>query len=349
MAYTTIDLPTDYFNTVIYTGSGSSQDLTVGFQPDFVWIKTRTGNAHEHKLTDVIRGVTKGLASDGAGAEFTDSQGVTAFNTNGFTIGTDSYYNTNTNTYVSWNWLAGGSASSNSDGSITSSVSANTTAGFSIVSYTGSGSNATVGHGLGAVPKMIFFKDRETSVDWGIYAEPNGNTKEMYLSTNDGAGTNTGAFNSTTPTSSVFTIGTSSRYNPSSKGVIAYCFANVKGYTKIGSYTGNGSLNGTFAYTGFSPAWVMIKGTNTNDWIIFDNKRNGTYGLSNNPRAQHIFANLSNVGASADNYNKVDFVSNGIKIREDNGTINSSGQAYIYMAFAEAPFVSSGGIPTTAR
>ena len=343
MAYTTIDKPTDYFNTVLYTGTGSSQNLTVGFQPDLVWIKTRTGNAHEHKLTDVIRGVGKGLASDGAGAEFTDSQGVTAFNTNGFTIGTDSYYNTNTNTYVSWNWLGGGSASSNSDGSITSSVSANTTAGFSIVSYTGTGSNATVGHGLGAVPKMIWFKDRETSVDWGVYAEPNGNTKEMYLSTDDGAGTNSGAFNSTTPTSSVFTIGTSSRYNPSSKGVIAYCFADVKGYLKIGSYTGNQDTNNApFIYTGFKPAMIIVKNTTGNNWGIFDNKRSPHNVVTDLLLPNSAAANDGNTNP------RIDMLSNGFKPRTNDGLENPSAEV-IYMAFAEAPFVSSGGIPTTAR
>ena len=235
--------------------------------------------------------------------------------------------------------------SSNFSGSIQSTVSASTTAGFSIVSYTGTGSNATVGHGLGAVPKMIFFKDRETAVDWGVYAEPIGNTKEMYLSTNDAAGTNSGAFNNTTPTSSVFTIGTSSRYNPSSKGVIAYCFADVKGYLKIGSYKGNQNNDGTFIYTGFKPAFFIGKEIISSNWYVKDNKRLASF----NPANGHLYPNRDNV---EEDYADFDFLSNGIKIRHNGTDVNESGVTYIYLAFAENPFVgndSGTAVPVTAR
>ena len=341
MAYTTIDKPTDYFETLLYTGTGSSNTITgLDFAPNWVWIKPRN-DARGHSLIDSVRGVSKWVGSNENLAELTVAQGVTSFNSNGFTVGTSNDFNKASNTHVAWNWKAGGSASSNSDGSITSSVSASTTAGFSIVSYTGTGSNATVGHGLGAVPKMIFFKDRETSVDWGVYAEPIGNTKEMYLSTTDAAATNSGAFNNTTPTSSVFTIGTSSRYNPSSKGVIAYCFAEVKGYSKIGLYTGTGSVR-TYIHTGFKPAWVIRKRTDSaNNWGMNDNKRNPF-----NIAEELLTADTTNAASDGTG---IDMLSNGFRVMTNSSLHNTSGGTYLYMAFAESPFVTSKGIPTTAR
>ena len=345
MAYSSIAKPTDHFNTVLHTGNGGTQSITgVGFQPDWVWIKRRNGS-ESHALFDVIRAVTKQLASNSGDAEETVATSLTSFDSDGFSLGSYSRVNASSDTYASWNWKAGGSASSNSDGSITSTVSANTTAGFSIVSYTGTGSVATVGHGLGAVPKMIFFKDRETAVDWGVYAEPIGNTKEMYLSTDDAAGTNSGAFNSTTPTSSVFTIGTSSRYNPSSKGVIAYCFADVKGYLKIGSYKGNQNNDGTFIYTGFKPAFFIGKEIISSNWYVKDNKRLASF----NPANGHLYPNRDNV---EEDYADFDFLSNGIKIRHNGTDVNESGVTYIYLAFAENPFVgndSGTAVPVTAR
>ena len=345
MAYSSIAKPTDHFNTVLHTGNGGTQSITgVGFQPDWVWIKRRNG-AESHALFDVIRAVTKQLASNSGDAEETVATSLTSFDSDGFSLGSYSRVNASSDTYASWNWKAGGSASSNSDGSITSTVSANTTAGFSIVSYTGTGSVATVGHGLGAVPKMIFFKDRETSVDWGVYAEPIGNTKEMYLSTTDAAATNSGAFNNTTPTSSVFTIGTSSRYNPSSKGVIAYCFADVKGYLKIGSYKGNQNNDGTFIYTGFKPAFFIGKEIISSNWYVKDNKRLASF----NPANGHLYPNRDNV---EEDYADFDFLSNGIKIRHNGTDVNESGVTYIYLAFAENPFVgndSGTAVPVTAR
>jgi len=347
MAYSSITKPTDYFNTVLYTGNGSVTTHTgVGFQPDMVWIKERNGT-NNHEINDAVRGANYQIYPNLTNAQTNAGGHLTAFASDGFTLGTDGAVNTNTNTYVSWNWKANGTGSSNSDGSVTSTVSANTTAGFSVVVYTGTGSNATVGHGLGAVPKMIFFKDRETAVDWGVYAEPNGNTKEMYLSTTDAAGTNTGAFNSTTPTSSVFTIGTSSRYNPSSKSVVAYCFVEKKGYSKINSYTGNGSTAGPFVYTGFKPAWILSKRTDNSsggEWCVLDNKRD-TFNAAD----AKLEANNSDAEETDEMY---DILSNGFKITRGDGNINASGGTYLYMAFAENPFVgndSGTAVPVVAR
>ena len=346
MSYTNgLDKPEDYFNTVLWTGTGSTQSVTgVGFQPDWVWLKSRNASA-DHGLWDNVRGVQKLLSSNQPDAESTTS-GLTSFDSDGFTLGSaNSNFNFSGRTMVGWNWLASNTTASNTDGSITSTVSANTTSGFSIVKYTGTGSNATVGHLLGAVPKIIFFKDRETSVDWGVYAEAIGNGNELYLSTSDSAGANSGAFNSTSPTSSVFTIGTSSRYNPSSKGVIAYCFAEKKGFSKFGSYTGNGSTDGTFIYTGFKPAFFMLKNTDAaENWTIRDTKR-----TPYNVGTVDIFPNLSNAETTSGGGNFYDILSNGVKLRGADARQNQSGQNYIYMAFAENPFTTSTGIPTTAR
>ena len=349
MAYTAINKPTDHFETKLHNGTGSSKTLAYDFEVDFFWTKKRN-DGYGAYIYDSVRGNNKRLQVSQTNAEGTTGNTISFGNSSGVTIGSDSgNYGVNQTqtdggsaaTYVGWGWLAGGSASSNSDGSITSSVSANTTAGFSIVSYTGTGSNATVGHGLGAVPKMIFFKDRETSVDWGVYAEPIGNTKEMYLSTNDAAGTNSGAFNNTTPTSSVFTIGTSSRYNPSSKGVIAYCFAEVKGYSKIGLYTGTGSVR-TYIHTGFKPAWVIRKRTDSaNNWGMNDNKRNPF-----NIAEELLTADTTNAASDGTG---IDMLSNGFRVMTNSSLHNTSGGTYLYMAFAESPFVTSKGIPTTAR
>jgi hypothetical protein len=344
MAYTTINKSSDYFNTKLYTGNGSTQSITgVGFQPDWTWIKSRT-TTNSHALYDAVRGATKTLRSNTSGAEATSSQSLTSFDSDGFSVGSDGQENGSGRNYASWNWKANGAGSSNTDGSITSTVSANTTSGFSIVSYTGTGSVATVGHGLGAVPKMIFFKDRETSVDWGVYAEAIGNGNELYLSTTDSSGANSNAFNSTSPTSSVFTIGTSSRYNPSSKSVIAYCFAEKTGYSKFGSYIGNGDSDGSFIYTGFRPAWIMIKKTSSaGSWIIQDNKRD-----VDNPALIRLFPDTTDTDTSSTSYSK-DFLSNGFKIRNTNGNENTSGATYIYMAFAAAPLVGTNNIPANAR
>tara|TARA_A100001391_G_scaffold194950_1_gene171763 strand:+ start:816 stop:1856 length:1041 start_codon:yes stop_codon:yes gene_type:complete len=346
MAYSLITKPGLHFNTVLYTGTGSSNSVTgVGFQPDWVWLKKRNSTGNNF-LTDVVRGVTKTIYSDANSAEATQSQGLTAFGTDGFTVGTNSNINGSSNTNVAWNWKAGGTGSSNSDGSITSTVSVNTTAGFSIVSYTGTGSNATFGHGLGVAPKMVIIKDRSASKDWAVYHESLGNTKYLELNTTDGQGTASNAWNNTSPTSSVVSIGSRDTLNTSSNNYIAYCFAEKKGYSKFDSYRGNQNTNGSFIYTGFKPAWVMIKKQSSGTgrgWFIFDSKRDG-YNVDNNA----LEADTNVAEATND---RIDLLSNGFKLRTTELILNESGVDYIYMAFAENPLVANvgQGVPATAR
>jgi len=351
MAYTTIDKPTDYFNTKLYTGNGNTtQSITeVGFQPDWVWLKNRDSTDY-HRLVDIVRGATKTVYSNDSQVEVTnDSNGyIASFDTDGLTVNKASGNGTNTsgNKYVSWNWKAGGSASSNSNGSITSSVSANTTAGFSIVSYTGTGSNSTVGHGLGAVPRMIIVKRRDGSDSWVVQHGSLGSGKALNLDSTGAVQTYDPYWNGTEPTSSVFSIGNDGRTNGSSETYIAYCFAEKKGYSKFSSYVGNGNSDGTFVYLGFKPAWIMIKNTGGDNWVMFDNKREGY-----NPDNDFLQPNTSNSEATESGA-KIDLLSNGFKLRGSGGGIgqtNNSGSTFIYMAFAENPFVTSTGIPTTAR
>tara|TARA_B100001939_G_scaffold346513_1_gene365465 strand:+ start:1389 stop:2417 length:1029 start_codon:yes stop_codon:yes gene_type:complete len=342
MAYTTIDLPTDYFNTVTWTGDGSSsRNITgVGFQPDWVWVKCRNA-AVSHAVYDSVRGASKLINTNTTSAEGTNPA-VNAFISDGFTVNSDSYVNLSSNTYVGWNWLAGGTASSNTDGSITSSVSANTTAGFSIVSYTGTSSTATVGHGLGVTPSMIIVKNRSAAQNWIVYHQAIGNTGALYLNASNATDTASGWFNNTSPTSSVFTVGTYDAINGSSHNLIAYCFAEKKGFSKFGSYVGNGSTP-NFIYTGFKPAMVIFKSTGADNWCIMDNKRD-----SFNVMDKRLFPHLSNAESTGVS-NVVDFVSNGFCLRTSDSSFNLNGQSFIYLSFAENPFVTSTGIPTTAR
>ena len=345
MAYTTIDKPTDYFNTKLYTGNGSTQSITgVGFAPDWVWIRDRD-QAYSHNLYDTVRGANKILFSDTTAQEDTSTTNrLTSFNSDGFTLGSGNAVNKNTHSHVSWNWLGANGTASNSDGSITSTVSANTTAGFSIVSYTGTGSASTVGHGLSSTPQVYIIKNRTNARNWQSYHEPLGNQAYLRLNTTGSASTGASIWNNTSPTSSVFSIGTSSfnAVNSSGDNYIAYCFAEKKGFSKFGSYTGNGNADGTFVYTGFKPAWFLVKNTSiSRDWQIFDNKRLG-YNVDNN----YLFANLSDAEGTAD---RVDLLSSGVKWRTSANTYNASGNNYIFMAFAENPFVTSSGVPSCAR
>ena len=341
MAYTTIDKPTDYFNTVLYTGNNSTQSITgVGFQPDWVWLKSRS-DAGEHTLYDSVRGATKRLDSADNGAEDTVTNGLTSFDSDGFSLGAGGNENS-ASSLVSWNWLASNTTASNTDGSITSTVSANTTAGFSIVSWTGTGSAATIGHGLGVQPQIVFVKNRTDTASWNIYTVVGGGGKGLFLNENNAFDSDTSYFNNGTASTTTFPVGTANTANGSSDNMIAYCFANVKGYSKIGSYTGNGNADGPFIYTGFKPAWFLIKKTSANeDWELFDNKRLG-YNVDNN----NVVPNTTSAEATTD---RLDIVSNGIKFRTSSGSANSSGATYLYVAFAESPFVTSTGIPTTAR
>ena len=467
MAYSSITKPKDYFSTVTYSGNATARDITTELtSTDLVWIKRRDGTAN-HRLTDVVRGATNMLSCNNNNATQTHAQTVTAFGTDTFTLGTDAGgydVNTNSQTYVSWNWSAGGASpavtyavkvvsdsgnkyrfddfgtsavtldlqeggtytfdqsdssnsghplrfsttsdgthgggseyttnvtttgtpgssgaqtvitvaasaptlyyyctqhsgmggqantnstfgSSNFSGSIQSKVSANTTAGFSIITYTGTGSNATVGHGLGSVPKMIITKPRTTaSRSWGVYHGSMSNANNLYLDGTDAQSSGGTFWNSTTATSSVFSVGTAGDSNGSSYSLVAYCFADKKGYSKFGSYVGNGvaSGGGPFIYLGFKPAWFMLKEiSNADNWVTMDSVR-----LGYNPRNDHLFPNLTNAEYASD---RVELMSNGVKIIDNDGSINTDGATYIYAAFAENPFVandSGTAIPTTAR
>jgi hypothetical protein len=458
MAYSSVTKPEDYFNTKLYSGTGSSQAITgVGFQPDWVWIKSRS-DALSHALFDSIRGTTKVLNSNANTAEYTNTDTLTAFGTDGFTVGSNTGVNASGETRVSWNWIAGGTApaityvvkvvsdsgnkyrfddfgtsavtlelqeggtytfdqsdssnsghplrfytasdktggeyttgvtttgtpgssgaqtvitvaasaptlyyqcsnhagmggqantnslfgSSNFSGSTQSTVSANTTAGFSIVSYTGTGANATVGHGLGSVPQWIITKDRDNSNQWYVYHVGIGNTHGLRLSTTDAKDDDATLWNDTTPTSSVFSVGSNTGTNRSANPIIAYCFADKTGYSKFSSYTGNGNADGAFIYTGFKPALTIIKNSgSTGPWYLFDNKRPG-FNVIN----VEITANSSDSEATDVS---LDFLSNGFKLRKTGTGVNGDGNSYIYMAFAENPFVANDSgtvVPSTAK
>jgi hypothetical protein len=343
-----INKASEYFNTVLYTGTGSELAITgVGFQPDWTWIKRRDAVANGG-MFDNVRGATKLLSSSQTDGEQTLAQSLKSFDSDGFTLGTgtNGYVNTNGSTTVAWNWLGANTTASNTDGDIASTVSANTTSGFSIVSYTGNATaGATIGHGLGSTPKMIIVKNRESVYDWRVYHQSLGSTKYLNLNTDGGFGTATSIWNDTNPTSSVFSIGDSPRVNESGIGFIAYCFAEKKGFSKFGSYTGNGNVDSPFIYLGFKPAFMIFKRTDSAvDWTMYDNKRIGY-----NPNNYKLRPNLSNAEYSTAGYFEADIVSNGFKIRTSDAEVNTSGGTYIYMAFAENPFTTSTGIPTTAR
>jgi len=351
MAYTTIKKPSDYFNTKLYTGNGSSQTLDMD-NLGLLWMKNRTESSN-HCLFDSVRGgyYTSApgpiLRSNGTtaagGSDITSAYGIT-FGSSSSTIGSDGggyNYNQNGKSYVGWQWRANGAGSSNTDGSINSTAtSANTTAGFSIVEFTGTGSNATVGHGLGAVPKMIIVKNLSDVDNWVVYHNSLGNTDGLYLNTTDSTvGTNT-FWNNTTPTTTVFSVGTHNRVNGSGDNMIAYCFAEKTGYSKFGSYTGNGNADGTFIYTGFKPAWIMVKKTSsTSNWQINDIERD-----VDNVQEKALLANLNSAEGTDTSW---DVLSNGFKMRQSYGSKNGDGATYIYMAFAKEPLV--GDNPATAR
>ena len=329
----------EYFNTVLYTGNGSTQSITsLDFGPDLTWIKVRNSASYEQMWFDSVRGATKYVRSNSTAAEGTVANSLTSFDSNGFSLGANGDVNGSTFPIVAWNWKAGGTAVSNTDGTITSSVSANTTAGFSIVTYTGTGSAATVGHGLGVAPGMVIAKSRNnTGGDSGIWVVYHRSLTSaayfLYLNQTSAQTAASTVWNSTSPTSSVFSIGSASGSGTASNHV-AYCFADVEGYSKFGSYTGNGSTDGPFVYTGFKPAYVLIKRADAvGTWWIHDAARN-TYNVVDN----YLFAESSAAEAT---YANMDFTSNGFKLRLATYQPNASGGSYIYMAFAENPFKNS--------
>ncbi|WJE88142.1 virion structural protein [Phage C72C1] len=321
--------PEDYFNTVLYTGTGAELAVTgVGFQPDWVWAKERN-NAEPHRLFDSVRGATKALESDSAAAENTNAQFLKTFDSDGFTLGT-SYPNNSGDTYVAWNWLAGGTAVSNTDGTVTADVSASAKSGFSIVSWDGADASAgsTIGHGLGKAPSFIVMKNRNlSSGNWHAYHKSLTADYGIVLNLTNQKTNDSGFWNDTEPTSSVFTVGT---YGATTGDHIAYCFSEIEGYSKFGTYTGAG--DGTFVHLGFRPAWLMVKNTDTSShhWAIYDDTRD-TYNVND----LYLYANSSSVESDND---RVDFVSNGFVGRANNYDIAQSGVNFIYIAFARNPF-----------
>jgi hypothetical protein len=363
MAYTTIDDPSVYFQTKLYSGNSTNNtaitnDGNSDLQPDWIWAKSRT-NAHYHDFRDSSRGVTKRLASNVEDAESTKDQSLVSFDSDGFTLGDDTdsdgsalnTINTSSNNYVAWQWKCNGGTTSSfteSGNNPGGTIQTNTDAGFSIITTTGTGGAGTIQHGLGAVPHWIISKGRSNDGGWVVYHRGNTSAPETDALNLSSTGATVDAvawFNDTAPTSSVFTVGTTNDINGDGRTYIHYVFTEIQGYSKFGSYTGNGNADGTFVYTGFKPAWLMFKKTSgTDGWGIFDNRRNTQTG---NPRDIYLQPNNSNADSSESD--SVDFLSNGFKWRISSGFRNESGQTYIYMAFAESPFVSSEGVPTTAR
>ena len=341
MAYTPINKPTDYFNTKLWSGNSSTQAITgIGFAPDMVWGKQRTGT-ESHQLLDIIRGANNILVPNTVATAAADSQILNSFDSDGYTLGSQNQLNDTGYNYVGWNWKGGGAGSSNTDGSITSTVSVNTTSGFSIVKYTGNGlAGATIGHGLGAVPKMTIIKSMTAGEDW-IIPPLNDPTKYVVLNSTGVGGNGVGPFNNTAATSSVFSVGTWGTTNGNSQTLMAYCFAEVTGYSKIGSYVGNGNANGTFVYTGFKPAFVLIKNADfASNWNNFTGKIPG-YNQINDILQPNL--NSAENGTFA-----FDMLSNGFKHRSGD-VMDRNGDTHIYMAFAEEPLVGSNNVPATAR
>ena len=343
MAYTTIKKPSNYFDTRTYSASGAGSISDLNFQPDFIWFKNRT-IAGDHGLFDAIRGVTKYLISSSTSTGLTGngtSSDFLSFDTNGFSYGTSSQLDVGAGTPVTWCWKANGAGSANTDGSISSTVSVNTTSGFSIVKYTGNSSaGATIGHGLGVVPNVIIAKKLNNTSNWSVYHSGLGNfAKVLSLNTTSAATTDSGVWDNV-PTSSTFLVGSDNTTNANGDDYIAYCFAEKQGFSKFGSYVGNGNADGTFVYTGFKPAFVIFKrSSGVGNWQLLDNKRLG-YNVEN----RTIYPNSNIVEQDEDDG---DILSNGFKLIGSGTDGNGSGDTYIYMAFAEEPLV--GDNPATAR
>jgi len=345
----TIDKPSDYFETKLYTGNGGTQNITgLDFAPDWVWLKSRS-NGNYHNLSDTVRGVNKQIYSNDNTAEASKTTVLTAFNSDGFTLGSESDVNGSGRTFVSWNWLGGGTASSNTDGSITSTVSANTTSGFSIVKYTGTETaGATVGHGLGQTPDVIIVKNYSVTKEWNVYHANNTSTPQndyLILNETNSSNSNSGRWNNTAPSSSIFTLGDGSETNGNGNTHIAYCFAGKTGFSRFANYKANGnSSTSIYQNTTFTPAFMIIKRRDgTGDWMMYDNER-GPF----NPNETILKSNTADSESTSSGF-AVDFLSNGFKIRGTDSNINTNNGNYIIMAFAENPFVSSTGIPATAR
>ena len=352
MAYTNIDDPSAYFQAKTYTGNGSNgfaitNDGNSDLQPDFWWVKNRD-KSYDHNLYDSTRGTSLRLVSNGTQGDATATDRIASFDTNGFTLNSSVISNENNNPHVAWQWKAnGGTTASNSDGATTSTVQANQDAGFSIITWTGTGSATTLGHGLGVAPAMLIVKNRTTAVDWAVYHKDL--TDAGYVlqlnNTDAQADSGTNRWNHTDPTSSVFSVGAGQQTNQNTNNMICYAFAEKQGYSKFGKYAANGSADGPFVYTGFKPAFIMFKKSSDSgdNWMMYDNKRPGF-----NVTDEALHPNSSAVEYDNANAN-LDILSNGFKLRSSFGWVNQNSHTYIYMAFAENPFVTSTGIPTTAR
>jgi len=369
MAYTTIDDPSQYFQTDLHTGDGSGSTETFDgnsdLQPDFLWYKSRSV-AGDHGWVDTLRSKPssnnsfKILRSNSDSAEISVNSGAdfTAMNSDGYTYGNVHYLDlaTNNSQNTVWGWKCnGGTTATNNDGSYTSTVQANTTAGFSIVKYGDATSfsastPATVGHGLGKAPKWIVIKNLDGTRDWGVHhAGTTDAQKIIYLNLTNAEANSSGFMNSTAPTSSVFTVNTLNVANGNNLEYIAYCWAEIQGYSKFGKFEGNGNADGPFVYTGFKPAWTMIKAIDTDgyNWVIQDRERFGK--INTGATDQNLAANSTSASPSSASFsgNQIDYLSNGFKLRSTAGNTNASA-TYIYMAFAHHPFVSSKGVPVTA-
>jgi hypothetical protein len=345
MAYTAINKSSDFFNTILYTGNGSNNHTItgVGFNTDFAWIKNRGGD--DHRLFNQVTGINKYLKSNSNTGQITDA--ILTTNSDGYVVTNAGEVNANNGNFVGWNWKAG-TTSGLSGGSITpTAYSINASSGFGIYTWTGnSTSGASIAHGLGKVPKMIIVKRLTNAASWQVYHQSMGNGKWIEMDSNQPQQTGTSRWNDTSPTSTLFYLGNDSDVNNSSYTYVAYVFCDVPGFSKMGAYTGNANNDASapFIYTGFKPSFVMLKSYNQqSDWIMFDNKRN-PYNVTNT----HMYANNNSGDDTSTNYNEVDFLSNGIKIREDNTTVNGDGYGYLYMCFGQS-VVGSNNIPATAR
>jgi len=359
MAYTTIDDPSAHFQIALWTGDGSethaiTNDGNSDLQPDLVWIKCRS-DADDHILANTSSGATKYLIPNTAGTEQTYAGNVKSFDSDGFTVGDGNQINQDTRTFVGWQWKANGGSTTNVDGTGTAedttkagTYQANTTAGFSIITFSTGVDDLgdhRIQHGLGAVPHFIITKERDGTYEWYTYHHK-GTDDNDYLRLNiKDATSDAGArnvFDGSDFTSIYFEMGNNNIVNDS-KTYVAYCWTEIQGYSKFGSYTGNANDDGPFVYTGFKPAWLMFKNSDASErWFISDNKRDTFNSVEKHMRAESDYSEYSTTTS-------IDYLSNGFKIREDDNHMNGDGENIIYMAFAESPFVTSGGVPCTAR
>jgi hypothetical protein len=349
MAYSTIDDPTLHFNTKLFTGDNQANNAVtgVGFQPDFIWFKNR-GAANDHALVDSVRG-RKTLSTNNIAAELTlnADKDFQSFDSDGFTVDVVEQlnsFNKSGDSIASWNWKAGGSASNNTDGNKTISLSVNTTAGFSVGTYTGDGQDNTIGHGLGAIPDWLMIKNRSSgSRKWQLWHKNlTGTNKYLAIDRTAAEITDTASWDNTAHSSTVWNTYGSGEANQNNENFVCYAWTSIKGYSKFGSYTGNGNADGTFVHLGFKPAWFMVKRIDAADsWGMFDNKRD-----PHNQVGGRFWGNEADTESTGQ---AMDFLSNGFKLRAANAYWNANGGTYVYFAFAESPLVNSEGIPNNAR